>query len=171
MTKAKNPVSHPIDHLARRGAADAPALLIGERVMTYAELDAGVGLLAAWLREEIGGPGERVASWSAKTRLACLMPLAAARAGLIHVPINPLLKGPQAEHILSDSGAKLLVTNAARAEALGNGLPADCTLHDLKTAEEVVDLSGDLLPPSKADPDELAQRIGCGLSIRRPWAG
>ena len=168
MTKAENPVSHPIDHLARRGAADAAALLTGERITTYAELDAGVGRLAAWLRDAAGGSGERVASWSAKTRLACLMPLAAARAGLIHVPINPLLKGPQALHILSDSGAKLLVTNAARAEALGDGLPADCALHDLKTVEEVIDLQGEALPPSKADPDDLAAILYTSGSTGRP---
>src|SRR3546814_6070730 len=70
-------------------------LLIGDKVTTFAELDAGMGRLASWLLEQAGGPGERVASWSAKTRLACLMPLVAARAGLIHVPVNPLLKGAQ----------------------------------------------------------------------------
>jgi acyl-coenzyme A synthetase/AMP-(fatty) acid ligase len=67
------------------------------------------------------------------------MPLAAGRAGLIHVPINPLLKGPQVAHILADSGAKLLVTNGARAEMLGEELAADCTLQDLKVGEEVID--------------------------------
>ena len=82
MTENPNPPSRPIDHLALCGAPGAPALLIGDRVTTYADLDAGVGRLAAWLLEQAGGPGERVASWSAKTRLACLMPLAAARAGL-----------------------------------------------------------------------------------------
>ncbi len=65
------------------------------------------------------------------------MPLAAARAGLIHVPVNPLLKGPQALHILADSGAKLLVTNWSRAEALGGGLPDECVVQDLKIGEEV----------------------------------
>ena len=32
MTKAENPPSHPIDHLALRGAAEAAALLLGNRV-------------------------------------------------------------------------------------------------------------------------------------------
>src|SRR3546814_6381138 len=68
MTRTLSPPSYPIDHLARRGAAEAPALLIGDGVMGFADLDAGVGRLAAWLREQAGGPGERVASWSAKTR-------------------------------------------------------------------------------------------------------
>ncbi len=168
MTKAEKPTSQPIDHLALRGAPEAAALLIGDGGLTFAELDAGVGRLAAWLREQAGGPGERVASWSAKTRLACLMPLAAARAGLIHVPVNPLLKGPQVAHILADSAAKLLLTNSARAEMLGDGLPADCAVQDLKVAEAVIDADGEGLAPSRADPDDLAAILYTSGSTGRP---
>ena len=168
MTKVKNPPSLPLDHLARRGAPDAAALLIGDRVTTFAELDAGVGRLASWLLDQVGGPGERVASWSAKTRLACLMPLAAARAGLIHVPVNPLLKGLQALHILSDSGAKLLVTNGARSDTLGDGLPVECVVQDLKIAEEVIDSDGQGFPPSLAEPGDLAAILYTSGSTGRP---
>jgi acyl-CoA ligase (AMP-forming) (exosortase A-associated) len=168
MTKAENPTSRPIDHLARCGAPEAAALLMGDRVLTFAELDAGVGRLAAWLREQAGGPGERVASWSAKTRAACLMPLAAARAGLIHVPVNPLLKGPQVAHILADSGAKLLITNGARAEMLGDGLPDDCVVQDLKVVEAVIDSDGDGLAPSSANSDDLAAILYTSGSTGRP---
>jgi acyl-CoA synthetase (AMP-forming)/AMP-acid ligase II len=168
MTKAEKPPSRPIDHLALRGAADAAALLIGDRSTTFAELDAGVGRLASWLLEQAGGPGERVASWSAKTRLACLMPLAAARAGLIHVPVNPLLKGPQVAHILSDSGAALLVTNASRADMLGEARPVACAVQDLKIAEEVIDSGGQGLPSSVAEPDDLAAILYTSGSTGRP---
>lgn len=168
MTTLENPPSRPIDHLVQFGAADAAALLIGERVTTFAELDAGVGRLASWLLDQVGGPGERVASWSAKTRAACLMPLAAARAGLIHVPVNPLLKAPQAAHILRDSGAKLLVTNASRADMLGGGLPDDCAFQDLKLAEDVIDSGGQGLPPSIAEPDDLAAILYTSGSTGRP---
>lgn len=168
MTKALSPASHPVDHLALRGATDAPALLIGDKTTSFAELDAGVGRLAAWLLDQAGGPGERVASWSAKTRLACLMPLAAARAGLIHVPVNPLLKGPQVAHILVDSGAKLLVTNGARADMLGAERPADCALRDVKVAEEAIDSMDMRLAPSNADPDDLAAILYTSGSTGRP---
>lgn len=168
MTEPLSPTSRPIDHLALCGASDAPALLIGDRVMSFAELDAGVGRLASWLLEQAGGPGERVASWSAKTRLACLMPLAAARAGLIHVPVNPLLKAPQVAHILADSGAKLLVTNGARSDTLGDGLPVECVVQDLKIAEEVIDSGGQGLPPSLAEPGDLAAILYTSGSTGRP---
>ncbi len=168
MTETLIPSSRPIDHLARCGAADAPALLIGDRVTTFADLDAGVGRLAAWLRDRAGGPGERVASWSAKTRLACLMPLAAARAGLIHVPVNPLLKGPQVAHILTDSGAKLLLTNPARADMLGDGLPESCAVEELTAAEAAIDAGGQGLSPSNAEPDDLAAILYTSGSTGRP---
>ena len=168
MTKAENPLSRPIDHLPLRGRPDAPALLIGDRVTRFAELEAGAGRLAAWLREQTGGPGERVASWGAKTRVTCLMPLAAARAGLIHVPVNPLLKGPQVAHILADSGAKLLVTNAARADALGDARPVECAVQDLKVAEDVIDSQGPGLPPSNAQPGDLAAILYTSGSTGRP---
>jgi acyl-CoA ligase (AMP-forming) (exosortase A-associated) len=168
MTMIQNPPSRPIDHLVRFGAADAPALLIGERVTSYADLDAGVGRLAAWLLDQAGGPGERVASWGAKGRATCLMPLAAARAGLIHVPVNPLLKGPQVAHILADSGAVLLVTNGSRADMLGAGRPDACAVRDLKVAEEVIDSGGDGLPLSIAESDDLAAILYTSGSTGRP---
>ena len=168
MTMIQNPPSRPIDHLVRFGAADAPALLTGERVTSYADLDAGVGRLAAWLLDQAGGPGERVASWGAKGRATCLMSLAAARAGLIHVPVNPLLKGPQVAHILADSGAALLVTNGSRADMLGADRPDACALRDLKVAEEVIDSGGDGLPLSMAEPDDLAAILYTSGSTGRP---
>ncbi len=96
------------------------------------------------------------------------MPLAAARAGLIHVPVNPLLKAPQVAHILADSGAKLLVTNGARADMLGDGLPDECAVQDTKIGEEVIESGGQGLPPSIAEPDDLAAILYTSGSTGRP---
>ena len=93
---ALNPTPYPLDHLSLRGAPDADALVVGEERLTYAELDAAVGRMASGLLAKGLKPGDRIATWMGKTRLACIMPLAAARAGLVHVPINPVLKHGQA---------------------------------------------------------------------------
>eukprot|EP01037_Dinobryon_pediforme_P003558 gene3558-3604_t len=85
--------------------------------MDYAALNRRIGHLAARLARE-QEPGARVASWLPKGELACLLPLAVARAGLVHVPVNPLLKRAQVAHILADSGATLLIANAERLHAL-----------------------------------------------------
>ena len=113
-----DPTPYPLDHLALRGASEAPALTVGEVTLTYAELGDAVGRNAAELLAQGLAPGDRVASWMGKTMLACVLPLAAARAGLVHVPINPVLRRAQAAHILADSGAKLLIANAARLDSL-----------------------------------------------------
>lgn len=160
------PYIRPLDHLARRGAAEAPALRIGAELICYAALDQQVGRLAAWLAEQVPEKGGRVATWSAKNRLACLMPLAAARAGLVHVPINPMLKGAQATHILQDSGAALLIANAGRIAALPDDL-ALCIV-DLKSLDAVIDGDGQALPPSDAQADDLAAILYTSGSTGRP---
>ena len=96
---------HPIDHVILAGAAEAPALVLRERELSFKDLRDRVATLAGWLAQTLPEPGARVASWAAKAELTCLMPLAAPRAGLVHVPINPLLKRAQVAHILADSGA------------------------------------------------------------------
>ncbi|TGX52480.1 acyl-CoA ligase (AMP-forming), exosortase A system-associated [Sphingomonas gei] len=161
---ALDPVPKPIDTLTLRGAANAVALEDRAGTLSFGELEAGVGGIAHWLSEQGLGAGERVATWLPKTRTACLMPLAVPRAGLVHVPINPVLKRAQVAHILADSGARVLVTQAARIAALEPGdVPADC---QMVTEEELG--SSDGLPPSAADPDALAAILYTSGSTGRP---
>ena len=117
---APDPTPFPLDHLALRGAPEAPALFADGQMISDAELDEQVGCIAAALLAAGLAPGDRVASWMGKTRLACLLPLAAARAGLVHVPINPVLRRAQAAHILADSGARALVERCSEAMRRGN---------------------------------------------------
>ena len=140
-----DPVPRPIDHLPLLGSGDAPALIVGGEVMNFSELEQGVGALAGWLQTQGIRPGDRVASWLPKTLTACLLPLAAPRIGAVHVPVNPVLKRAQVAYILTDSGARLLVTQEARAATLEEGdVLAGC----------VVTLEGEWAraTPSKADP-------------------
>ena len=121
----------PLDHLTMRGDPAAPALVTREGALDYAGLERAVGALAGGLKARGLGPGERVASWLPKNRMTSLLPLACARAGLVHVPVNPLLKRGQVAHILADSGARLFVTGAARLATLGEGdVPGDCATLD-----------------------------------------
>jgi acyl-CoA ligase (AMP-forming) (exosortase A-associated) len=150
---ALDPLPRPIDHLTLRGERGAAALIDRAGTLDYAGLEVAVGAVAHWLAGQGLSPGSSVASWLNKTRLACLLPLAAPRAGLIHVPINPILKRAQVAHILADSGAAMIVTQPTRAGSLQPGdVPGGCTLID----EAAVPLAGDALPPSQADPAALA---------------
>lgn len=155
------PVALPIDHVLR-GAPDAPALLDRDGGLRFAEAEERVARLAGWLAGQGFEPGARVASWLPKTRIAALMPLAAPRAGLVHVPINPLLKRAQVAHILADSGAAMLLTHAPRAATLAPGdVPADTRL-------AVEAGGGDALRRSQADPGTLAAILYTSGSTGRP---
>jgi acyl-CoA ligase (AMP-forming) (exosortase A-associated) len=159
-----DPTPRPLDHLALRGAPDAPALTVGEETLDYRMLDEAVGRTASALLGRGLAEGDRVASWMGKTRLACILPLACARAGLVHVPINPVLKRAQAAHILADSGARLLIGNAARL----------ATLESLDTAEAIPialeewEAGSEALPSSSRDPQELAALFYTSGSTGRP---
>ncbi|MDO9488803.1 MAG: acyl-CoA ligase (AMP-forming), exosortase A system-associated, partial [Sphingomonadaceae bacterium] len=90
----------------------------GGRRLSYGELDRLVSAVAACLVARGIAPGDRVAVYSPKTIEAVAAMFAAARAGAVLVPINPVLKAAQVAHILADSGAQLLITQRARAEQL-----------------------------------------------------
>ena len=160
-----NPTPFPLDRLTERGAPDAPALTAGKETLTYRQLEEEVGRTAAALRAQGLLPGDRVASWMAKTGLACILPLAAARAGLVHVPINPVLKRAQAGHILVDSGAKLLIANEARLRSLEDADHAEARLIAIETWNAVGE---ELLPQSSRDPNELAALLYTSGSTGRP---
>jgi acyl-CoA synthetase (AMP-forming)/AMP-acid ligase II len=164
----------PLDHLAARGEPGAPALVADGQTLTYAELEDVVARTAAALLAHGLAPGDRLASWMGKTMLACVLPLAAARAGLVHVPINPVLRRAQAEHILADSGARLLIANRARLETLGP-VDANCI------ALEGWTISEDRLGASRHPPETLAALLytsgstglpkGVMLSHANLWLG
>jgi acyl-CoA ligase (AMP-forming) (exosortase A-associated) len=162
-----DPLPRPLDHLALRGAPDAPALITREGILDYAGLERSVASLAAAVKARVA-PGERVASWLPKSRMTSLLPLACARAGLIHVPVNPLLKRAQVAHILSDSGARLFITGAARLATLEPGdLPDACVAVKEEEGKQYLEWP-DALPPSAAAPDDLAALLYTSGSTGRP---
>ncbi|MBB3980433.1 acyl-CoA ligase (AMP-forming) (exosortase A-associated) [Sphingobium fontiphilum] len=162
------PIARPIDHILLDGAPDAPALDGRSGLHSYAELELCVGRLAAWLAGFGLPPGARVASWIAKGPVAALMPLAAPRAGLVHVPVNPLLKHAQVAHILFDSGARLLIGTESRIATLGaEDIPPDCATHREDDAACAM-TGGEAIPPSDAAPDDLAAILYTSGSTGRP---
>ena len=166
-----DPTPRPLDQLAECGAADAPALVLRDHVLSFNELRSRVGALAAWLAAR-AVKGARVASWAAKGEMTCLLPLAAARAGLVHVPINPLLKRAQAAYILADSGAVMLIGTSARLSTLdGDDVPPSCEVIEEATAWGLVEAEGGHLGPSDYDPEELAAILYTSGSTGRPKGG
>ncbi|WP_310533012.1 acyl-CoA ligase (AMP-forming), exosortase A system-associated [Novosphingobium sp.] len=158
----------PLDHLALRGEEDAAALVLRGEMLSYKDLRSRISRLAAWLAAQVPEKGARVATWAAKGELTCLMPLAAARAGLVHVPVNPLLKRAQVAHILADSGTRLLIGSPARLQTLEDGDAAGAVLVSESEALEQAAAFGGNLAPSQADPNELAAILYTSGSTGRP---
>lgn len=166
--KAPNPTPRPLDHLTTFGTPSKPALINRDGILSYRDLEDAVGRMAAALSRSGLRGGDRVASWLPKMKNACLLPLAAARAGLIHVPINPSLRRAQIAYILHDSGARMLISTQARADTLEHDdRPADCMIW----FHETLDVEGELLPPlplSSHDPDEIAAILYTSGSTGQP---
>ncbi len=173
MPQPPEPLARPLDHLAElasdAGRGEAPALVLRDETLNHNRLRQRVARLAGWLAQMVPQKGARVASWAAKGELTCLMPLAAARAGLVHVPINPLLKRAQAAHILADSGARLLIGTGSRLASFEPGdLPPECAALGEAEALAAAQAAGVDLPPSKADPSDLAAILYTSGSTGRP---
>jgi len=162
--KGLEPLPQRLDRLALCGRPGDVALVDRGGELDFAGLDQAVGALAAHLAER-ARPGDRIASWLPKTRTACLAALACARAGLVHVPINLVLRRGQVAHILADSGARLLITQPAREKLLEAGdLPDDCTI---LPEEGLLDHPAPL-PPSSGDTGALAALLYTSGSTGRP---
>lgn len=94
--------------------------------ISYAELSSLTASLAGGLQALGCKRFERVAIYLPKQLETVAASFACAKANLVFIPINPLLKPRQVEHILRDSGAKVLVTSADRTRDLDEILPS-CT--------------------------------------------
>jgi fatty-acyl-CoA synthase len=112
-----------VDAVVRRSAAREPervALRFQERTWTYADLDASVSRVAAWLLDRGLAPGDRVAAFGHNSDAYLLGYLGCARAGLVHVPVNYNLPADDLAYLLGQSGSRCLLLDpklAATAEA------------------------------------------------------
>jgi acyl-CoA ligase (AMP-forming) (exosortase A-associated) len=167
-----DPIPQPLDHLFLRGTPHAPALVTKAATLSYSESEGAVGALSAALLALDLSHGARVATWLPKTIEACLMPLAAARAGLVHIPVNPVLRRAQVAHILADSGAELLLTSDARAKSLEPGDLSAASIwpeaHAIAVRERARTGQGDTQAPSHFDPNDLAAILYTSGSTGRP---
>jgi malonyl-CoA/methylmalonyl-CoA synthetase len=125
---------------------DRPALRFGDRCLTYAELAAVAGSLAAGLDR-----GGRVAVWATPTAETAVGVLAALLAGVPAVPLNPKVGGRELSHIVADSAPSAVL--AAPDVQLPDALAAleRIDVH----AEAPAAVPGPALPPEPA-PDTPA---------------
>ena len=90
-------------------APDSPVCRIGGNTTTYRELDDLSGRAAARLREAGLSPGQVVALQLPNIPQFLVAYFGALKAGLVVLPLNPLLMASELEYHLTDSAAVLLI--------------------------------------------------------------
>lgn len=112
------------------GDADRPAIIDGDRTWTYADLGIHVAALAQRLHAAGVARGDRVAILLPKCLEECAAIFAASAADAVFVPVNPQLKTEQVRHIVSDSGAKAVISSSEMLARLAQGVEglADVTI-------------------------------------------
>ena len=123
---------------------DAPAVVDGDQVLTYAELgrrvdQAAAGMIAAGVQ-----PGDRVAVWASNRSEWIVAALGLHGAGAALVPVNTRFKPAETAYILARSRARLLVAEAGFAGIDPAGL-FDQADADLSELEQIV-----VLPPGES---------------------
>lgn len=91
-------------------AEDAPAIVDGERRITYGELWRQARSLAAGLRAAGVATGDRVGVCVPNWHEFVVAYFGIGAAGAVIVPINTRYSAREVDHYLSDSGAKVLIT-------------------------------------------------------------
>ena len=127
-----------------------PALRMGERVLTYAQLDRAARGVAAGLLGRGIQPGDAVALLIPNVPEFTIAYFGALYAGCAVVPINVLAAAPEVAYFLEDSEARLLVAHPFFAEAarrgaadagrpllLAGGGPGEDTLESLAQTEPI----------------------------------
>ena len=100
---------------------DKPMLRLGPLTLSYGQVDALSGQVAAGLRAAGLRRGDPVALQLPNVPQFVLAYFGALKAGMTVVPLNPLLKAPEVAYHLSDSGSKALITFDAFAEEAVKG--------------------------------------------------
>ncbi len=152
---------HDLIDQSARGTPHAPALQFAKTVVSYAELADMTRNMADGLVGLGIDAGERVAVYLEKRIETVVSFFGTAAAGTVFVPVNPVLRPRQVQHILCDCNVRVLITSAARLAALGD-VPAAC--HDLR-AIVLVDETNETTPIPVTTWDDLT--IPASLDGRR----
>jgi crotonobetaine/carnitine-CoA ligase len=147
---------------------DRPLVSAGDDTWTFTETAAAAARTAGTLRAAGIGPGDRVAIiCSNRIELLGLL-LGCGWLGAVAVPINVASRGAQLQHILSNSGARLLVlepehagnlamldASALAIEAIWTiGAPGENSLG--RIAPRAMPPPGEAIPPAALAPSDLA---------------
>ncbi|MCY4434693.1 MAG: FadD3 family acyl-CoA ligase [bacterium] len=121
----------------------APAVVEGDKVVTYAELGQRIDQAAAAMQAAGVQPGDRVAVWASNRSEWIIAAVGLQSAGAALVPVNTRFKPAETAYILARSRARLLVVESGFAGIDPAGLFEQAEA-DLSALEQIV-----VLPPGE----------------------
>ncbi|TNF22700.1 MAG: LLM class flavin-dependent oxidoreductase [Rhodobacteraceae bacterium] len=145
-------------------SSEAPALVVGPEILSYAELNARANRAAHVLRTMGVGPGTLVGLCTARNVHLVVGALAILKAGGAYVPMDPAYPAERLALYLEDSGAKVVVTERALQDDLPPGAAKLLSLD----AEPVIEAAPSDNPAPVAGPADLAYLIYTSGSTGRP---
>ncbi len=152
--------------IARRAqeAPGGPAVVYGETVLTYGELEEQAGRFAAAITERVGepAPDDLIALWLPPSPELIVAMVGTLEAGYAFLPLDPGIGEVRAQTVLADCGARALVRAGSLAELR---LPPDMA------AADIADLLSEPVQPVKragANPDSLCYVIYTSGSTGKP---
>ena len=152
--------------LARHG--ERVALICGLESVTYRELAARVRRASGALRQFGVRPGDRVAFIMRDTPEFAAAWLGAVRAGAVAIALNNRLSDTECRHVLADSGARLIVFDAALAGARAT-LSAELEREKrLARSDALTATSADEAPACTVDADSPAFVLYTSGTTARP---
>ena len=95
-----------------------PAVILGNRELDYATLDRAANRAAAVFKGLGCEPGDRVAIMSFNSIEGFELANGLRRAGVVVVPVNYRLRGPEIAYVLNDSGARVVVAGPDHVDAV-----------------------------------------------------
>ncbi|MFF3898067.1 non-ribosomal peptide synthase/polyketide synthase [Streptomyces sp. NPDC001812] len=142
-------------------APDAPAVLFGDRVLTYAELDERTDRLAGVLAGRGIGPEQIVAVAVPRSAELVVSVLAVLKAGAAYLPVDLDYPAERVAYMLEDSRPALVITTSAAADTIPGDVPRFLV-------DRPDDLVGPLAPVVPADVTSPAYVIYTSGSTGRP---
>jgi fatty-acyl-CoA synthase len=123
-----------VDHWVRYWAQrqpDKPALICGDRVISYADLERGADTSARWICSLGVSKGDRIAVLLRNCPEIVELYLACAQVGVVFVPLNHRSTEKEMTYLLKDSAAAALVADWEFHSVLG-GNDIASAVHDVK---------------------------------------
>ncbi|MFS2197920.1 amino acid adenylation domain-containing protein [Pseudomonas sp. Pseusp3] len=156
---------HQLIQAQARRTPDAPALVFGERQLSYAQLDARTSQLANGLREQGVGPDVLVGICVERSLDMVIGLLAIHKAGGAYVPLDPEYPAERLAYMIDDSSIGLLLTQST----LLGALPTDgVKVITLDQAQDWLDGYSETCPQVDVHPLNLAYVIYTSGSTGKP---